>query len=72
MGISVLAIRELIFAAWVQNGAFLTFEDIVDVAHRYSREVEHSDVNLLRMEKLAAKEEMFSVEKLTAMLLYKV
>lgn len=48
---STVLIRELIFAVWIEKGD-VTFADVVDVAHRYSREIEHSDVNLLRLEKL--------------------
>ncbi len=48
---STILIRELIFAVWIDKGD-VTFADVVDVAHRYSREIEHSDVNLIRLEKL--------------------
>ncbi len=68
--VSVLAIRELIFAYWVQQGENLTFDDIVDVAHRYSREVEHSDINLGRLEKILMENELFSVDNVLRCLLY--
>ncbi len=68
--VSVLAIRELIFASWVQQGENLTFDDIVDVAHRYSREVEHSDINLGRLEKILAENELFSVDNIVRSLIY--
>ena len=67
---SVLAIRELIFSRWVQQGESLTFDDIVDVSHRYSREVEHSDINLGRLEKILTENEMFSVENILKSLCY--
>lgn len=67
---SVLIIRELIFAEWIQNGESLDFETIVDVAHRYSREVEHSDDNLIRMDIIMQQDRPFSVTQLTGMLLH--
>ena len=48
---STVLIRELIFAHWLEKGD-MSFMNVVDAAHRYSREVEHSDVNLVRLEKL--------------------
>lgn len=70
--VSVLVIRELIFASWVQQGEMLTFDDIVEVAHRYSREVEHSDINLGRLEKILAENEMFSAENILKSLCYDI
>ena len=68
--VSVLVIRELIFARWVQQGESLTFDDIVDVSHRYSREVEHSDINLGRLEKILTENELFSVDNIVKSLVY--
>lgn len=68
--VSTLIIRELIFALWIQNGEELSFDDIVDVAHRYSREVEHSDLNLLRMEKVLTQDKIFSVKQMAEILLH--
>lgn len=48
---STVLIRELIFAHWLEKGD-MSFMNVVDAAHRYSREIEHSDVNLVRLEKL--------------------
>lgn len=66
--INTLVIRELILAVWMQQGEELTFDDIVDVAHRYSREVEHSDINLGRLEKIVMENEMISVETIMGIL----
>jgi len=68
--VSTMIIRELIFAVWLQEGE-ISFEDIVDVAHKYSREVEHSDINLGRMEKILSENEQFSCKKIMDVLLYK-
>lgn len=50
--VSTILIQELALAVWIEKREAFDFMDFVDVAHRYSREIEHSDVNLLRLEKL--------------------
>lgn len=47
---AVFYIHELLMAVWLKNGKMLTFEDVVNVTYRYSRELEHSDINLDEME----------------------
>ncbi len=42
--VSTLLIQETAFGLWQEKGE-LSFEDFVDAAHRYSREIEHSDDN---------------------------
>lgn len=39
-------ILEFIMAKWMQQGAKITFADCVAITYRFTREVEHSDVNL--------------------------
>ena len=43
--------------------------DVVDIAHKVSREIEHSDVNLVRLEKICEKMPMFSTEELLRVVL---
>ncbi len=50
--LSVEFVEEMVKACWFRNERTLVMEDIIDLVYRYSREVEHSDVNLRRMEKL--------------------
>ena len=47
---SVYFIKELLKAAYARNGYELTHEEIEDIVLRYSRELEHSDINLSRIE----------------------
>lgn len=61
---STLIIEELAQAVWSQQGGKLEFMDFVDVAHRYSREVEHSDVNKRCLEESAVKNPAFGLERL--------
>lgn len=53
---SVFLIEELLIARWVRNERQLDLEDIVEVVYRYSREVEHSDKNLMKMERMLSGE----------------
>lgn len=48
---SVFLLYEMLAARWVMNEKCLDMEDIVELVYRYSREVEHSDQNLLQMER---------------------
>ena len=43
-------------ACFVKNEGHLYEEDMLDIVYRYSREVEHSDANLEKLEKLMEKE----------------
>jgi len=45
-------IREMMMAAWLRNGKELNLEDMRELVLRYSRELEHSDINQKQMEKL--------------------
>lgn len=51
-GACVFLIRELWKARWVKNGCGLDIGEMTEIVYRFSREVEHSDVNLKRIEKL--------------------
>lgn len=66
--ISPLIIQELCQARWQIKG-FLTFGDVVEITYSYSREVEHLDKNLKKMEKLFGKKKEFYFEKILISLL---
>lgn len=68
--VTMLLIRELSIAAWIENDREFAFMDFVEIAHRVSREIEHSDVNLVRMEKLFEKNPLFQTEQLLRLTLY--
>ena len=53
---SLFYIEQILIARFVKNEGHLYEEDIQDIVYRYSREVEHSDENLERLEKLMEKE----------------
>lgn len=52
---SVWLIYEMMLARWEKNGEMLDPEDVIRIAYRYSREIEHSDKNIELLEKLARK-----------------
>ena len=53
---SLFYIEQMLMARWIKNERHLYEEDIQDIVYRYSREVEHSDANLEKLEKLMEKE----------------
>ena len=50
--ISTLYIHEMLAARWYLNENVLDADDVILIAYRYSRELEHSDQNLLLLEEL--------------------
>ena len=62
--VSTLLIEELAMAVWKQNGFQLSFMEFVDIAHKYSRELEHSDINLNCLEKIVKEWDCFRLENL--------
>ena len=62
--VSTLLIQELEFAEQLSAGRVLTLEERTKVAWRYSRELEHSDLNLNHMEKTMKEREMVSFDNL--------
>ena len=53
---SLFFIDQMLMTRWLKNEQYLDEEDIRDIVYRYSREVEHSDENLEKLEKLMEKE----------------
>ncbi len=47
---SIFYIHELLMAQWIKQGHKLSEQDIIKVVYRYSRELEHSDINLDELE----------------------
>lgn len=66
--ISPLIIQELYQARWQSNGS-LTFDDIVEITYSYSREIEHSDNNLKKIERLLGKKKEFYFDRILVSLL---
>ena len=68
--VSILLIQELAIARWLEQNERFEFEDMVDIAHRVSRELEHSDLNLTRLEKLCERTPVLHAKQLEQILAY--
>lgn len=66
---SCIIIECLDYSRWKSNGRNYSFEDRVDVAHLYSREVEHSEDNLENLTEEIMFDEVFEVDNLKKILL---
>lgn len=62
--VSTLLIEELAMAVYWKKEKQFTFMDMVEVAHHYSREVEHSDENLETLERIVAEKDYMWYNKL--------
>ncbi len=63
---ATLLIEELAQALWTDQGGRLTFLDFADAAHRFSREVEHSDSNKAVLEEAVVRRPGFALRRLLA------
>lgn len=61
---SVYVIYQLLLAKWIRNDWQLEKEEVVDLVYRYSREIEHSDVNLERLQECVEEFPLFSCENM--------
>lgn len=62
--VHTMLIQEMDFGVWLSREKEFSFEDQVELVHRYARETEHSDPNMEAMECMAAEDEAFCLEKL--------
>ncbi|MBE5944539.1 MAG: hypothetical protein E7258_06430 [Lachnospiraceae bacterium] len=62
--ISTLIIREIGFAWWLSKGKEFTVNDNVKVAYLFSRQLEHSDENLMSLEGLLVAHPVFSIDNI--------
>ncbi len=68
--VSTILILELALAKWIESDKKMTFEQFVDIAHRVSRELEHSNLNIIRLEKICEKMSIFDTKELLRVVLY--
>ncbi len=66
--VHTMLIRELDMASWIENHGF-TFRDQIEITHRYAREVEHSDINLKRVERMMGEDPFFDLDHLLVCIL---
>lgn len=65
----VLLIRELAMGTWALQGGRLDLDGFVDIAHRFSREVEHSDENREALLALLERGERFDLETMLSLII---
>lgn len=66
--VSTLFIRDLAAGSFVENEGTLSFTELVTICCRFSRELEHSDLNLNKIEELLSQDTIFSLENLLKIL----
>lgn len=57
-------IHELAVGTYLRNNHHFTFEDMVSICYQFSRELEHSDPNLNKMEELMDEDEIFDFKNI--------
>ena len=67
--VSFLIIKELDIVRWIDNEYKFYETDQIDIIHMYSKEIEHSDVNLEALAEVLKSNELFDVEQLIIMLM---
>ena len=50
--VSMYYINEMLKARWIKNDKTLEFDDVIYATYKYSRQLEHSDENLIKMEEM--------------------
>ena len=69
---SVLWIEELWMERWLSKGKKLEFQDMVQVAYTYAREIEHSDENLNLLEEFFDTRTVYYPEKMEEIIRYQL
>ena len=67
MVVGLLILKYLYFCKWKENG-MLTFEDCVDLAKKYSQEIEYSSENLFSLAEAAYNNYFFSCDYLSGLI----
>ena len=62
--VCTLLIHELDVGTYLKNGRVFCLEDQISICYRFSRELEHSDLNLNTFEDLLAADKLFSLENM--------
>lgn len=68
--ISLFAIEEMMFLEWFFTRQKIQISDWIGYAYQYSRELEHSDLNLNKMEKLLVEKEAYRLKNFLYYILY--
>lgn len=66
---SLIIIIELDVSTWISNNKVLEFKDQVYIVHLFSKEVEHSEDNIIKLYELFESEDIFSLENIINVIL---
>ncbi|RFZ77137.1 YkgJ family cysteine cluster protein [Lacrimispora amygdalina] len=66
--ICTILIEELALAIYIRHPGCLSFDDFTRLVHRFSREIEHSDVNLNTLENSFRTEEVYGLKEILRVL----
>lgn len=66
--ICTILIEELAQAIYIKHAGSLTFDEFVRLVHWFSRELEHSDANLIALENAFRTEEAYGLKKIISVL----
>lgn len=61
--ISTIMIKELAVIRWIENGQF-TQEDMVDISHMYSKDIEHLEENIETLQEIFETEAVYEVDQI--------
>ena len=67
--ISYLMIKELCVVRWIENGSKFAEEDLVDISHTYSKDVEHLEENIETLAEVFETNNVFTVEEFLTVLM---
>lgn len=67
--ISYLMIKELCVVRWIENGSKFAEEDLVDISHTYSKDVEHLEENIETLAEVFETNNVFTVEEFLTLLM---
>ena len=62
--VSYIMIKELLIVRWVEEGGKLTENDLVEIAHTYSKDVEHLEENIETLAEVFESNNVFSIDNL--------
>lgn len=62
--VSYIMIKELLIVRWVEEGGKLTENDLVEIAHTYSKDVEHLEENIETLAEVFETNDVFSIDNL--------
>ena len=67
--VSYIMIKELYLIRWIEEGGKLSEEDLVDIAHTYSKDIEHLEENIETLAEVFETNNVFDVNNIIVTLM---